>query len=182
MSIVKKSQATIPLACARRNCCHVSEARRGAGSMPDRCRIDQIPCRLRSGSRAGRARRGFGDSPNAGSRAPAARSAPADRRRLLACPAADADTSTVARAATDANDESSPDARTRCPTAHAEASGPMRQGTSDRPDDNTAGPPADGAPRARDARPAARPRPRRPSGTAAPPTRGGVEAASRRMR
>jgi hypothetical protein len=41
VSTVKKSQATIPLACARKNCCQVSDERRGAGSMPDRCRIDQ---------------------------------------------------------------------------------------------------------------------------------------------
>jgi hypothetical protein len=38
---VKKSQAMIPLACARRNSRHVSDERRGAGSIPACCRIDQ---------------------------------------------------------------------------------------------------------------------------------------------
>jgi hypothetical protein len=36
---LKKSQATIPLACARRNARHVSDDRRGAGSMPACWRI-----------------------------------------------------------------------------------------------------------------------------------------------
>jgi beta-glucanase (GH16 family) len=40
VSTVKKSQATIPLAWARRNSRHVSDDRRGAGSIPDCCRIN----------------------------------------------------------------------------------------------------------------------------------------------
>ena len=117
-----------------------------------------------------------------GSRAPAARSAPADRRRLLACPAADEDTSTGARAATDANDESSPAARTRSPSGHEEAPGPTRPGTPDRPDGKTAGPSAGEAPRARDARRVSRPRSRPLTGNATQPIRGDVETASRSMR
>jgi hypothetical protein len=69
---------------------------------------------------------------------------------LRACRAADADTSIGPRAATDANDEPSPGAQTRCPTGYEEVSGPVRPGTSDRLDDSSAGPPADGAPRTRD--------------------------------
>jgi hypothetical protein len=38
---VKKSQAMIPLAWARKNCRHVSDDRRGAGSMPACRKIDQ---------------------------------------------------------------------------------------------------------------------------------------------
>src|SRR5665647_451271 len=131
-------------------------------------------CWPRSGYRAGRARPGSGGSPNPDSPAPAARSAPADRRRLLACRAVDADTSTGPRAATDANDESSPASRKDCPTAHGEVSGPTRPGTSDRLGGSLAGPPADGAPRARDARPAARPRLRPLTGNATPPIREGA--------
>jgi hypothetical protein len=41
VSTVKKSQATIPPPWARKNCRHVSDDRRGAGSIPDGCRIDQ---------------------------------------------------------------------------------------------------------------------------------------------
>jgi hypothetical protein len=41
VSTVKKSQATIPLACARRNSRHVSDDRRGTGAMPACRRIVQ---------------------------------------------------------------------------------------------------------------------------------------------
>jgi hypothetical protein len=41
VSTLKKSQATMPLAWARRNSRHVWFERRGAGSMPACCRIDQ---------------------------------------------------------------------------------------------------------------------------------------------
>ncbi len=41
VSTVKKSQATIPLAWARRNSLHVSDDRRGTGSMPACRKIDQ---------------------------------------------------------------------------------------------------------------------------------------------
>ena len=41
VSTLKKSQATIPLAWARRNALHVSDDRRGAGWMPACCKIDQ---------------------------------------------------------------------------------------------------------------------------------------------
>ena len=41
VSTVKKSQATIPLAWARRNCRHESDERRGAGSIPACRKIDQ---------------------------------------------------------------------------------------------------------------------------------------------
>jgi hypothetical protein len=101
---------------------------------------------------------------------------------LRACRAADADTSSGARAATGANDESSSVARTRCPTGYEEASGPMRPGTSDQQAGNSAGPPADGAPRARDATRVSRPRSRRLIGNATPPIRGGIETASRSKR
>jgi hypothetical protein len=89
-------------------------------------------CWPRSGYRVRRARPGSGGSPNPGSPGPAARSAPADRRRLRACRAVDADRSNVAPRGRGASDGSSPAARTDCPTAHAEASGPVRPGTSDR--------------------------------------------------
>jgi hypothetical protein len=39
VSTVKKSTASRPLACARRNCRQVSADRLGAGSTPARCRI-----------------------------------------------------------------------------------------------------------------------------------------------
>ena len=182
VSRVKKSQATIPLAWARRKlppCLGRAPRRRldpgllqdrpdGAGRDPDTESGEHYP--------------GSGGSPNPGSPAPAARSAPVDQRRSRACRATDADTSNAWRAATGANDESSPAARTRCPTGHAEASGPVRPGTSDRRGGSLAGPPADEAPRARDARRVARPRSRRLIGNATPPIRGGVETASRSMR
>jgi len=139
-------------------------------------------CWPRSGHRARQPRPGSGGSPNPGSPAPAAQSAHGHQRRLRACRAADADTSTGARAATGANDESSPAARKDCPTAHGEVSGPVRPGTSDRLGGSLAGPPADGAPRARDAKRVARPRSRPLIGNATQPIRGGVETASRSMR
>jgi hypothetical protein len=53
VSTLKKSQATIPLAWARKNSGHVLEERRGAGSMPDCCRIDQtVLAAIRTPSRA----------------------------------------------------------------------------------------------------------------------------------
>ena len=53
VSTVKKSQATIPLAWARKNSRHGSDDRRGAGSMPDCCRIDQtVLAAIRTPSRA----------------------------------------------------------------------------------------------------------------------------------
>src|SRR5438876_336958 len=141
-----------------------------------------IRCWPRSGYRVRRVRPGFGGSPNPGFPGPAARSAHGHQRRLRAFRVADADTSSGARAATGASDESSPAARTRCPTAHAEAPEPARPGTSDRLGGSLAGPPADGAPRARDARRVSRPRSRRLVGNATPLIRGGVETASRRKR
>jgi hypothetical protein len=89
-------------------------------------------CWPRSLYRARRARPESSGSPNLSSPAPAAKSAHERRRPSQACPAADADTSNNVRAANDANDESSPAARTNCPIAHEEASGPMRPGTPDR--------------------------------------------------
>ena len=67
-----------------------------SGAAPDRCRPaagSTRQCWPRSGHRARRARRGSAGSPSLGSPAPAARSARGLRRRLRACPAADADTS-----------------------------------------------------------------------------------------
>jgi hypothetical protein len=61
---VKKSTASTPAACARRNCRQESADRLGAGSTPARWRMDQtvlapiLPC-----TRGGTARRGCGGTP-----------------------------------------------------------------------------------------------------------------------
>ncbi len=62
-------------------------------------------CSPRSGYRVRQAHPGSGGSPTPDSPARAARSVHGHQRRLRACRAADADTSTGARAATGANDE-----------------------------------------------------------------------------
>jgi hypothetical protein len=44
VSTVKKSTASTPFACARRNCRHVMADRVGAGSTPARCRMVHRDC------------------------------------------------------------------------------------------------------------------------------------------
>jgi hypothetical protein len=129
-------------------------------------------CWPRSGYRVRQAHPGCGGSPNPDSPARAAQSVHEHQRRLRACRAADADTSTGARAATGANDEPSPASRTRCATAHGEASEPARPGTPDQPGGSSADPPAGEALRARDAKRVSRPPSRRQIDTAPPSIRG----------